>query len=567
MTRKMRMLPKRSRARQAEMDAETTDRLVSAVLEGDSGQVPDPADGSVDTDALEIQSLIKAIRQVATSDSPLPESRVDTIMEGLQREAEDAPSSGLWPERLGMVAGFLACTVTLAAGLLLVGGAGLPGSPAPGASATPALAVAIASAAALASLLLHRESRVRAPVLPLLAIGAFTTGSCAPGSPDTISTVEIAPSAMTTFEQGDELWGVRDIIESGEVIWTLTQAPPFLRAYDRKGRMLADFGTSGEGPGELRNAWTLSATTPAGSVIVWDHGSRSRSVFDAAGNFATSTPAPIAPGGVILGNIKSVTFGDPFRVAEDSTGLWVARYPGGITRAADFWNGRILRITNGESEPRVLVDFAADLRGAESRVPAMGLAPVPLWDGCPDGSVAVLDPVDRSLHLYAPGESDSRRIPLPWIGRPFSHEERLAYVRAMIRAEMAGTDISDAEIDRAAEDVLAGGGDQMPTEAPIGIDLRCSPGRVWIQEFDGSSHHVGYGGAWRVVSLNDRTQRFRRVIFPDGFIPHRITDSSAIGIVTDSVDLQHVAVVGLAFGRGGMGLRTAGASREFVRDD
>ena len=207
---------------------------------------------------------------------------------------------------------------------------------------------------------------------------------------------------MTTFEQGDELWGVRDIIESGEVIWTLTQAPPFLRAYDRKGRMLADFGTSGEGPGELRNAWTLSATTPAGSVIVWDHGSRSRSVFDAAGNFATSTPAPIAPGGVILGNIKSVTFGDPFRVAEDSTGLWVARYPGGITRAADFWNGRILRITNGEAEPRVLVNFAADLRGAESRVPAMGLAPVPLWDRCPGGRIAVLDPVDRSLHLYAP---------------------------------------------------------------------------------------------------------------------------------------------------------------------
>ena len=309
MTRKMRMLPKRSRARQAEMDAETTDRLVSAVLEGDSGQVADPADGSVDTDALEIRSLIKAIRQVATSDSPLPESRVDTIMEGLQREAEDAPSSGLWPERLGMVAGFLACTVTLAAGLLLVGGPGLPGSPTPGAATTPALALAIASVAAVVSLFLHRDSRVRAPVLPLLAIGALTTGSCAPGSPDNISTVEIAPSAMTTFEQGDELWGVRDIIESGEVIWALTQAPPFLRAYDRKGRMLADFGTSGEGPGELRNAWTLSAATPAGSVIVWDHGSRSRSVFDAAGNFATSTPAPIAPGGVILGNIKSVTFG------------------------------------------------------------------------------------------------------------------------------------------------------------------------------------------------------------------------------------------------------------------
>ena len=544
MIRKMRMLPGRPRAGQAEMDAETTDRLVSVVLEGDSGQVPDPADGSVDTDALEIQSLIKAIRQVATSDSPLPESRVDTIMEGLQREAEDVPSSGVWRERLGMVAGFLACTVALAAGLLLVGGPGLTGSPAPGAAPTPALAVAIASVAALVSLLLHRGSRVRAPVLPLLAIGALTTGSCAPGSPDTISTVEIAPSAMTTFEQGDELWGVRDIIESGEVIWALTEAPPFLRAYDRSGRMLADFGMSGEGPGELHNPWTLSAATPAGSVIVWDHGSRRRSVFDAAGNFATSKPAPIAFGG-IRGDIRSVTFGDPFRVAEDGTGLWVASYPGGISLADDFWNSRILRITNREAEPRVLVDFAADLRGAGSRVPAMGLVPVPLWDGCPDGSVAVLDPVDGSLHLYAPDPSDNRRIPLPWIGQPLSHEELLGYVRAMIRTEMAGTDISDAEIERAAEGVLARAADQLPAEAPIGIDLRCSPGRVWIQEFDGSSHHLGYGGAWRVVSLNDRTPRFRRVIFPDGFIPYRITDSSAIGVVTDSVDLQRVAVAGL----------------------
>ncbi len=553
MIRKMRELPGRPRAGRAEMDAEATDKLVTAVLEGDSGQVPDSADGSVDTDALEIQSLIKAIRQVATSDSPLPESRVDTIMAGLQRE-EDVPSSGVWRERLGMVAGFLACTVTLAAGLLLVGGPGLPGSPATGAATPPALAFAIASVAALASLFLHRDSRVRAPVLPLLAIGALTTGSCAPGLPDDISTVEIAPSAMTTFEQGDELWGVRDIIESGEVIWALTEAPPFLRAYDRSGRVLADFGTSGAGPGEMRNPWTLSAATSAGSVIVWDHGSRSRSVFDSDGNFATSMSAPIASAG-IRADIGSVTFGDPFRVAEDGTGLWVASYPGGVSLADDFWNGRILRITNGEAEPRALVDFAADLRGAASRVPAMGLTPVPLWDGCPDGSVAVLDPVDRSLHLYAPNESDSRRIPLPWIGQPFSHEERLAYVRAMIRAETGGTDISDAEIEVAAEGALARAADQFPAEAPIGIDLRCSPGQVWIQEFDGSSHHLGYGGAWRVVSLNDRTPRFRRVIFPDGFIPYRITGSAAIGVVTDSVDLQRVAVAGLASLTASLGVR------------
>ena len=187
----------------------------------------------------------------------------------------------------------------------------------------------------------------------------------------------------------------------------------------------------------------------------------------------------LSPLAGIRADIRSVTFGDPFRVAEDDTGLWVASYnPGGLSRADDFWNGRILRIANGEAEPRVHVDFASDLDGAASRVPAMGLAPVPLWDGCPDGSVAVLDPVDRILHLYPPGGgSEGRRIPLPWNGRPLSHEERLGYVRAMMRAETSGTDVSDAEIERAAEDVLNRAGDQLPVDAPIGIDLRCTTNR------------------------------------------------------------------------------------------
>ena len=225
--KKMRKLTRRARAGRAEVDAETIDRLVSAVVDDDPGQLPDLADKSLDQDAaLDILHLVTTIRRIATSDSALPESRVDTIMADLRREAEGVRSTGVWRDRLGMAAGFLACTVTLGTGLLLVGGTGLPGSPATGAAATPAVAAAIAAAAALASLVLHRDSRVRAPVLPLLAIGALTTGSCAPGSPDNFSTVEIAPSAMTTFEQGDELWGVRDIIESGEVIWALRSALP-----------------------------------------------------------------------------------------------------------------------------------------------------------------------------------------------------------------------------------------------------------------------------------------------------------------------------------------------------
>ena len=48
------------------------------------------------------------------------------------------------------------------------------------------------------------------------------------------------------------------------------------------------------------------------------------------------------------------------------------------------------------------------------------------------------------------------------------------------------------------------------------------------------------------VAFDDAAPRFQKVVFPDGFTPHRLTDSVAVGVVTDSVELQRVAVVRLA---------------------
>ena len=545
MIRKMRMLLGRPRGGRAQMDAETTDRLVSVVLERESAQIPDPARESVDADAFEVLRIITAIRQVGASDSPFPKSRVDTIMVGLQHEVEGESLSGVWRTRLGMVMGFLVCTVTLGSGLLLLGGTPVLQPPATGLAPTPALALAVASVAALVSLLLHRGSRLRSPALPLLAIGALTAGSCSPGSPD-LSQVEVPSTALTTFQPG------RGVVGSTRHhrVWRSDLGAHRIPALSA--------GVPPEWPHarRLRHVRRGAGGTPQPLDPLRGDSRRERDRLGlrrphpfrvrCGGNFATSTPAPITPKG-IRNDIRSVTFGDPFRVAADANGLWVASYPGGIARADDFWNGRILLITNGEAEPRVLVDFAADLPGAASRIPSMGLDPVPVWDRCPDGTVAVLDPVDRSLHLYAPGNSEGqRRIPLPWTGQPFSHVERLAYLQATIRVETKSSNISDAEIHRAADDVLARAGDQMSTEAPIGIDVRCSADRVWIQEFDGSSHPLGYGRVWRTFSLGKGTPHFQRVVFPEGFAAYRLSDSLAVGVVTDSTDLQRVAVVRLA---------------------
>lgn len=453
MMKKMRMLSDRRGAVRADMDAEKTDRLVSAVLKGDSGHTAELAGGTADEEVLETLRLIASIRQVGASDTPVSETSVDAIMGALEREARGVPRPSAWRECLGMASGFLACTLTLGSGLLLMGGTGYLRPP--DAVAAPVLAAAVASLAALASVLVHRRPQLRQPILPLLVLVMLGIGACAPKLQDT-SPVE----------------------------------------------------------------------------------------FDAAGNFVSSTPAAIT-GESVRADIRSVTFGDPFRVVEDDTGIWAAAYPGGISRADDFWGGRIVRHAPGDAEPAVVVDFAVDLPGAASRVPDTGLAPVPLWDGCPDGVVAVLDPVDASLHLYRPGGTKDRRITLPWTGRPLSHGERLGYVRAMMHNEMQGANVADAEIERAAADVLARAGDHLAAEAPAGIDLRCSPGRIWIQEFDGSSHPLGYGRTWMTVALDDAAPRFQRVVFPDGFTPYRLTDSVAIGVVTDSVELQRVAVARL----------------------
>ncbi len=545
MIKRMRTLLLRRSAVDAGMDANATDRLVSAVVDGEVEQEADNTSVARGQETIELLRLVSAIRQIGSSDSPLPESGVDAIMLALQDEENEPVSANAWRERFGMFAGFAACTATLGSGLLLVMGGSWTMAPPAAAPPAPVLAFAVASAAALVSLLLQRRFSLRSPALPLLGLGSILVGSCAPADSG-ISTVELPSTALHVFEEGQKLWDVRDILESDGGIWVLTAEAPYLRGYDRYGRMLGEFGANGKGPGELTNPWALTDAPTAGDVVVWDFGTRSLLTFDQKGDFMASSPAPFAVEGFVRADIRGVSFGDPFRVVVEGAGHILAAYPGGISGAGGFWNGRVLRVEDGRAEPRVLVDFARDLAGAADHVSAIGPAPVPLWDRCPDGRVAVLDPVDRSLLLYAPEHSgEPVRIQLPWTGRPFSREEYLAYLRAAILLEFKQDGISDAEVDRAAEGLLAQVGEHLPAETPLGIDVRCSAGRVWIQEFDGSHHALGYGRLWRSVSLTSRSPGFQRIVFPDGFGAMRFSDSLAIGVFTYADKLQRVAIVRL----------------------
>lgn len=157
----------------------------------------------------------------------------------------------------------------------------------------------------------------------------------------------------------------------------------------------------------------------------------------------------------------------------------------------------------------------------------------------------MLDPIALALHLLGPGEGEAEAIQLPWEPTTLRKTDKFSYLRFQIEAEARGEGADAATIDRVAESAFAQAEDYFPTEAPAGVDLKCAPDRVWIQEFDGDSHPLGYGPHWRAVRLDGSAPRFARVSFPPGFQPVRVSGSRMLGVVTDSVSLQRLAQVDL----------------------
>ena len=489
-------------------DEEPLDRLISDILNASREQGLEVE--GLSHSELEMAQLIAGIRAVGAEERPLPESQIEAVMAAMLADTPAPAPKWTWRDWLGALLGHLACGLSLALGLILLDRAANLG---PGSLGS---AILVASVVSLASLLLfpareavgtmkHQPSRW--PLVLLVAIC-----SCISEDSETSSAI-ISRSAITIFQEGDALWGVRDIVESDGVIWTLTESAPFLRAYDRSGSLLAEFGHTGDGPGELRNPWSLLSGPSSGTVTVWDLGSRRLSTFTTRGVLVSAERSPTIQAGV-RSDIRTVTFGDPFRISRDGDALLVVRYENGLTHSDDFWGGQVIRVAGPEQETDVLIDLDLDLPGAANRPSGpLALAPVPLWDRCPDGRIAVLDPLEGSIHLFdASGQNDSQ-VALPWQRRQLLQSERIGYLKSMMRDETRNEDISEAEIQQVVEEALSRS-DVFATGAPLGVDLRCSQGTVWIQEFDGTSHPLGYGQSWWTATLDEAVPRFQRVVFP-----------------------------------------------------
>lgn len=352
--------------------------------------------------------------------------------------------------------------------------------------------------------------------------------------------IQIDSDQLTWESPHGDLWGIVDVLARDGIVWVLTSSDPFVHGFQR-GAEVVSFGRRGDGPNELRSARALVDQGGGGQITVWDAASRLHRTFSSTGSLVSTRDAGRL--GSVREDIGVVTFGDALRVAATMEGTVRAEYRGAVESGGDLWTGRLARIDD-EGGFEYVVDFA-DLRGAMHLDRGVGsvLVPVPLWDLCPDDRIALLDPIDRHLYLVGSRWEERDSVSVPWEVRPITRTERLAYLRGQMEAELQGQQVDDSEIRLMLERAEAGSRDQFATSTPLGVDIRCAEGRVWIQEFDSSAHPLGLGRRWRTIVFAGDAPVYSQVTLPPGFRPFRISESRMLGVVTDSMGLQQVASI------------------------
>ena len=372
-------------------------------------------------------------------------------------------------------------------------------------------------------------------VLTLLVVGCDEARSIDP------MLISIGSDQVTWQSPDGEFWGIADVLEKDGVIWVLSPIDPFVHGL-RSGASMATFGTQGDGPGEVRSARALLPLGDVGQITIWDAASRLYRTFSGDGLPVSTRDAGAV--GTVRGDIDVVTFGDPLRVAATPQGTVKAEFADAVMSGTGLWTATLVRSADGTVER--LVDFG-DLRGAshEDLRTRSVLVPVPLWDTCPDGRVVVLDPIARFLHLVESTWEERDSLSVPWNVAPLSRSDRLNYLTGQMEAELQGQAVGSAEMEAMLSRAEEGSRHQFPAAAPLAVDLKCSAGRVWMQEYDGAAHPLGFGRNWRTVSLAGSPPEYSEVILPAGFELFRVSESRLLGVVTDDLDLQRVASIPL----------------------
>jgi hypothetical protein len=343
---------------------------------------------------------------------------------------------------------------------------------------------------------------------------------------------------------------IADIAEADDgTLWILNDAEPWFIAMSPDGEVLRSWGRTGGGPNEFRNPTTLIRDAASGSIFAYDAGHHALMRVDGPEDPVETIRMPrnSIPAGRIA-SAENIGAGGRGWIEPTPDGFLVGLEQDGSGDLSGMWGARIVELLrDGTVRPAFAVaDRLGDPASRYGKA-ATEFLPYPLFARCPDGSVAVYNPLDNAIILLAIGDEVVDRIALPPernLEVTFDRVFRMAY--GFFRAQAPAGQTPDSATMYA---MLQNEWAQVEAEAarvfPEYADLQCPDGSLWIQLFDPDHGQMGRGPVWTRIATDDGVSTVR---FPDSFRPLRFREDRTLGIAIGEFDIESVARVALPGG-------------------
>ena len=390
-------------------------------------------------------------------------------------------------------------------------------------------------------------------LLPALACSGDEAPGASPEAAKALETQVVPVEAMNIAEPSDRIAQISDIAVADDgTVWVLNTTVPFFMAMSAEGEVLSYRGTRGEGPGEFRAPNNLLRAGRPGHLWAYDSRARRLTRIDGPEGETEELPVPLSsdpPSELVWWEDPSEV--GPRWIGGTEDGFLFAHSTGSFEESTSVWGFEVVHLATDASASTLF--SSADLLGDPSARfgKTRAFVPFPIWTTCPDGSMALYDPLTNSVRrLAADGtETGSHGLP-PVRGLEMTLDRLWPLMYRQIMAVAQGPDAGGLPPDSAMIYELLigsiaeeGGLSEIASDVfPEYRSLACggSDGSLWLQVFDMKSRvrWVGDGPEWLRIGPDGA---IRRIVFPDSFSPLRFTDDRIWGSHRDELEIESVA--------------------------
>ena len=345
--------------------------------------------------------------------------------------------------------------------------------------------------------------------------------ACQGSRPLVISELQVEEWEAHPLSNEAHFVAVRDVILSGEILWILDGASPFLTRISLETGDVVQVGGQGDGPGEFLDPWAIQPTSDLSGILVWDFGSYRVTKFAPDGVYQSSKLMNREGRVLARSNFNEVSYGNPFRVRSTPEGYLVGSFLGLLEHTSDVSRGS-LRLSDQLLTPGQEIVRLSDQvdPGVESM---KEWAALPFWDQCGENLV-VWKPVSREVVWMDPSGTPRARTSLEPPHDRIELQDIERYLEWMARLELGPEyRAHDLDLSTMAQRLR----DRFAKEQPFVTDLRCQgDDTAWIRLFSTETDPLGKGSDWIRVDPSGPSHFMRT---PVGFTPFLFTSEGSFG--------------------------------------